>query len=124
MPVKCSRNSRVMEDGALACYKRINPNDAICFMDYGRYREVAMETIERIQKENEDIYFTLTNECIFRYWLYTNENFLEEHARNLSRLGGHAGVYCGGEQYHHQHVNQAMVMAVFSHGKGGRIAHE
>ncbi len=112
--------SNVLEDGTLVCYKRINPNDAICFMDYGRYREVASETIERIRKENDDIYFTLTGECIFRYWLYKNENFQENHAQNMSLLGSHAGMYCGGEQYHYQHINQGMVIAVFSHDQERR----
>jgi len=104
----------VLPDGTLLSYKRINPNDAICFMDYGRYREVAAETIQRIQRENRDIYFTFTGECIFRYWLYTNEGFMEEHARNMSLFGPHVGIYCGGEQFHHQHITQGMVMAVFS----------
>lgn len=109
---------KVLPDGSLCCYKRINPNDALCFMDYGRYREVAEETVERIRSENQNIYFTLTGECIFRYWLYTNENFIGQHAENMNRLGGHAGLYCGGEQYHHQHINQGLVMAVFSHDQG------
>ncbi len=114
---------QVLEDGTLCCYKRINPNDALCFMDYGRYREVTEETIERIREENEDIYFTFTGECIFRYWLYTNENFIGQHAKNMFRLGGHAGIYCGGEQYHHQHITQSMVMAVFSYGQGRSEQH-
>ena len=110
----------VLPDGTLLSYKRINPNDAVCFMDYGRYREVAAETIQRIQRGNRNIYFTFTGECIFRYWLYNNEGFMEEHARNMSLLGGHVGVFCGGEQYHHQHITQGMVMAVFSLDEEGR----
>ncbi len=105
----------VLPDGSLRCFKRLNPNDAICFMDYGRYQEVAMETIDRIRKENKNIHFTLTCECMLRYWLYENENFLEKHARNLNLLGDYAGIVSGGEQYHHQHINQSMVIIVFSH---------
>lgn len=110
--------AKVMPDGTLYCNKRINPNDAICFMDYGRYQEVARETIEQVQQENEDIYFTLTGDCIHRYWLYESNHFLDRHARNLARLGEYAGNVCGGEQYHNQHINQSMVMTVFSHGEG------
>ncbi|MBR2216473.1 MAG: FIST C-terminal domain-containing protein [Selenomonadaceae bacterium] len=110
--------AKVMPNGTLYCNKRLNPNDAICFMDYGRYQEVAKETIAKIQQENEDIYFTLTGDCIHRYWLYESNRFLERHAANLARLGAHAGNICGGEQYHHQHINQSMVMTVFSHGQG------
>ena len=114
--------AKVMPDGTLYCNKRLNPNDAICFMDYGRYQEIAKETIEHVQKENPNIYFTLTGDCIHRYWLYQSEKFLERHAQNLKRLGSYAGNVCGGEQYHHQHINQSMVMTVFSHDSGEGIA--
>lgn len=107
--------SGVLPDGTLNSYKRINPNDAVCFMDYGRYREVAEETIQRIREENRNIYFTFTGECILRHALYNSEGFMEEHAKNMSLLGGHVGVFGGGEQFHHQHITQCMVMAVFSH---------
>ncbi|MBR6268400.1 MAG: FIST C-terminal domain-containing protein [Selenomonadaceae bacterium] len=110
--------AKVMPDGSLCCNKRLNPNDAICFMDYGRYQEVARETIERVQQENKNIYFTITGDCIHRFWLYQSDKFLERHANNLRRLGEHAGNICGGEQYHHQHINQSMVMIVFSYDTG------
>ena len=110
--------AEVRPDGALRCNKRLNPNDAICFMDYGRYREIARETIDRVMNENRNIYFTLTGDCIHRYWLYQSEKFLEQHAKNVHRLGAHAGNICGGEQYHHQHMNQSMVLTVFSHDSG------
>lgn len=109
---------KVMPDGTLCCNKRLNPNDAICFMDYGRYQEIARETIEKVLQENKNIYFTLTGDCIHRYWLYQNEKFLERHAANLKRLGSYAGNVCGGEQYHHQHINQSLVMIVFSYDEG------
>jgi len=110
--------AQVMPDGTLYCNKRLNPNDAICFMDYGRYQEIAKETIEKVQTENKNIYFTLTGDCIHRYWLYQSDKFLDKHAANLKQLGAHAGNICGGEQYHHQHINQSMVMIVFSHNDG------
>ena len=106
--------SEILPDGTLRCNKRLNPNDAICFMDYGRYREVAMETIEKIQKENPNRYFTLSGDCVHRYWLYQDEKFLDQHAKNLNLLGSYAGNICGGEQYHHQHVNQSLILTVFS----------
>lgn len=109
--------SQVMPDGTLQCYKRINPNDAICFMDYGRYREVAMETLERVQRENKNIYFTLTSECIHRYLLYQSEHFWEKHAEHMSQLGTHVGTISMGEQFRHQHINQSLVLAVFSYGQ-------
>lgn len=106
---------KVLPDGTLKCYKRINPNDAICFMDYGRYREVTEETLERIQSENKGIYFTLVSECIVRYLLYRSERFWEKHAERLGTLGDNVVALSAGEQYHHQHINQAMVLVVFSH---------
>ncbi len=106
--------AKVLPDGTLYCNKRLNPNDAITFLDYGRYRAIAMETIEKLQQENPHRFFTLTGDCIHRYWLYQDENFLEQHAENLSLLGEYAGNVCGGEQYHHQHINQSLVMVVFS----------
>ncbi len=106
--------AKVMPDGTLYCNKRLNPNDAISFMDYGRYQEIARETIDKVQHENRNIYFTLTGDCIHRYWLYEQDKFLDRHAQNLIRLGHHAGNVCGGEQYQHQHINQSMVMIVFS----------
>ncbi len=110
--------AKVMPDGTLYCNKRLNPNDAISFMDYGRYQEIAMETVEKVKQENKNIYFTLTGDCIHRYWLYEQEHFLERHARNMKLLGAQAGNVCGGEQYHHQHINQSLVMIVFSRNEG------
>ncbi len=107
--------AEVLPDGSLCCNKRLNPNDAICFLDYGRYRAIAQETVERLQQENPNRYFMLTGDCIHRYWLYEDEHFTAEHAKNLLKISPYAGSVCGGEQYHHQHINQSLVLIVFSH---------
>ena len=109
----------VFEDGSMYCNKRINQNDALCFLDFGNYRTIAEETMALIKKENKHIQFMLTGDCCHRFLLYSMENFLERHADNLYSLGNYVGNVCGGEQYHHQHMNQSLVLAVFNEESKG-----
>ena len=105
---------KVFPDGSMYCNKRINPNDALCFLNFRAFRDIARETVALVKKENPHIDFLLTGDCCHRYLLYNQENFLDTHVKNLHSLGSHVGNICGGEQYHHQHINQSLVLAVFS----------
>ncbi len=101
------------EGGSLINYKRINENDTIQVMEVQDYDAINSETRQVIKNENNRISFVFSVNCIYRHLLYTQENYLSSLLTNMKSLGPHVGIVGGGEQYYKQHVNQAMVCAVF-----------
>ncbi|WP_022749749.1 FIST signal transduction protein [Lachnobacterium bovis] len=100
-------------NGALVNYKQINKNDCIYFLKLGDYDEIEKQQREEIKQDAKKISFVFSVDCIYRYILYQNENYLQTYAKNMSMLGPHVGVIGGGEQYINQHCNQTLVCAVF-----------
>ena len=52
--------------------------------------------------------------AVWNFDYYGDARTVDTHVKNLHSLGSHVGNICGGEQYHHQHINQSLVLAVFS----------
>ncbi len=100
-------------DGTINNFKKINENDTICFLDLMDYEEVGKRTRERIKKDFRIPSFILSVDCIYRYLLFREKNYMSTHAANMASMGPHVGIIGGGEQYNNQHVNQTMVCVVF-----------
>lgn len=104
---------KLEKDGVLVNYKRINKNDCIYFLSLGDYDEIERNTREQIKHDMGKISLVLSVDCIYRYLLYNDKNYISTYAKDMAELGAHVGVVGGGEQYNNQHVNQTMVCAVF-----------
>ena len=100
-------------DGTLYNYKQINLNDAIYILELKDFRRIAQKTLQKIRQEIPQVSFIFSIDCIYRYLLFIDQDFLEDYISGLHTLGPHAGVISAGEQYNAQHANQTMVCAVF-----------
>ncbi|MCR4902183.1 MAG: hypothetical protein K6A23_04935 [Butyrivibrio sp.] len=101
-------------NGTLYNYKQVNLNDLLFITKLQNYREIFDNTIETIKNEIPNIGFILSIDCINRYKLYHFENYFDEYAAKWADLFPvHFGLVSSGEQYYRQHINQAMVCAVF-----------
>lgn len=100
-------------NGGLVNYKQINKNDCIYFLKLGDYDEIERNQREEIKNDFRKISFVFSVDCIYRYLLYKNENYIGTYAKNMAALGPHVGIVSGGEQYVNQHCNQTLVCAVF-----------
>ncbi|SFR78788.1 FIST signal transduction protein [Anaeromicropila populeti] len=100
-------------DGSLLNYKKINENDTIYFLQLLDYTKITKQTIEAIRKDFSRISFVFSVDCIYRHMLYQDKKYLDTYLAEMRRMGNHAGIVGGGEQFNNQHVNQTMVCAVF-----------
>ncbi len=100
-------------NGTLLNYKKLNENDTIYILKLLDYDEVNRETRSMIQSESKRIDLIISFNCIYRYMLFTQENYFGTLLQNMSTLGPYVGFVAGGEQFNNQHVNQTMVCAVF-----------
>lgn len=100
-------------NGALLNYKRINENDTIYILELLDYDKINQMTRDTINGDFPHIDLVISCNCIYRYLLFTKENYFNTLLDNMATLGNHVGTVCGGEQYNNQHVNQTMVCAVF-----------
>ncbi len=100
-------------NGTLLNYKKINENDTIYILELLDYDDINRQTRNTIQGESKRIDLVFSFNCIYRYMLFTQENYFGTLLQNMSTLGPSVGCVAGGEQYNNQHVNQTMVCAVF-----------
>ncbi|MQN01743.1 MAG: hypothetical protein DUD27_04465 [Lachnospiraceae bacterium] len=104
----------VKNDGSIECYKRVNLNDRISFCRRLDYKQINADTLAKRREEIPTPSLILSVNCIFRYTLFTQENYMNEYLRDFSEgTAVSTGYVGGGEQFGRQHINQTMVMAVF-----------
>lgn len=101
------------DNGSFVNYKQVNDNDSIYVLQLLDYQKIMKDTLTKIKAEMGHISLVLSADCIYRYLLFGNKNYLETYLKNMNSLGEHVGIVAGGEQYNNQHVNQTMVCAVF-----------
>lgn len=101
------------KDGAIVNFKRINKNDCIYFLELGDYREAGRETREAVKQVISKPSLVFSIDCVYRYILYQNENYIKDYVNSMNGLGAQYGLVCGGEQFNNQHVNQTMLCAIF-----------
>lgn len=100
-------------NGTIYNFKRVNKNDCMYFLELADYPAIERETRQTIKNSMRSISLIISIDCIYRYVLYSQENYIKTYASDMATLGPHIGVIGGGEQYNHQHVNQTMVCVVF-----------
>ena len=98
---------------ALACYRQVNDSDVLHLLELGDYRAIAKDTVQKIQSDFPRISAVFSVNCLFRYKLYTQNNYMRDYLREMGRLNGHAGLVGYGEHFNNQFVNQSMSCVVF-----------
>lgn len=107
-----SLKSKVGNDG-IECYKKVNSMDIITLMQLKDYAKINDETIADMKRDIEKPAGIFTVNCIFRYLLFEQKNYMQTYLSKLDKVGMHAGLIGLGEHYNIQHVNQTMSGFVF-----------
>lgn len=100
-------------DDSLACFRQVNDSDVLVLLELGDYRAIVKETISTIRRDFSKISAVFSVNCLFRYKLFSENNYMQEYLREMSTLGNHGGLVGYGEHYNNRFVNQSMTCVVF-----------
>lgn len=109
----CIISIKEVQGNALACFRQVNDSDVLVMLELGDYREIVRDTIRRIRKDFSKISAVFSVNCLFRYLLFNDNNYMRNYLQDMSSLGNHVGFVGYGEHYNNQFVNQSMTCAVF-----------
>ena len=82
-------------------------------LELGDYRAIVNDTIRTIKQDFSRVSAVFSVNCLFRYLLFTQNNYMQEYLNEMGRLGNHAGLVGYGEHYNNRFVNQSMTCVVF-----------
>lgn len=102
----------VQKDG-LVCYRQVNNSDVLTLLEAQDIPEIVGETIAQIKSDFTHISAIFSINCVFRYLLFSQENYFGEYLKSMASLGSHAGLIGYGEHFNQQFVNQTMSCVVF-----------
>ena len=109
----CIISIKDVQGSALACYRQVNDSDVLILLELGDYRAIVRDTISRICREFPHRSAIFSVNCLFRYKLFSEQNYMQAYLRDMSALGSHAGFVGYGEHYNNRFVNQSMTCVVF-----------
>ncbi len=109
----CIISIKEVDGNALACFRQVNDSDVLILLELGDYRAIVKETIQMICREFPKRSAVFSVNCLFRYKLFGEQNYMQEYLREMATLGSHAGLIGYGEHYNNRFVNQSMTCAVF-----------
>ena len=82
-------------------------------LELGDYRAIVKDTVSAIQADFPKISAVFSVNCLFRYKLFTQNNYMRDYLKEMGALNGHAGLVGYGEHFNNQFVNQSMSCVVF-----------
>lgn len=97
----------------LACFRQVNDSDVLVLLQLGDYKATVKNTIKKIQQDFPRISAVFSVNCLFRYLLFNDNQYMQEYLKDMSALGCHAGLVGYGEHYNNRFVNQSMSCVVF-----------
>ena len=109
----CIISIMVVNVTALACYRLVNDSDVLNLLELGDYRAIVKDTLSAIQADFPKISAVFSVNCLFRYKLFTQNNYMRDYLKEMGALNGHAGLVGYGEHFNNQFVNQSMSCVVF-----------
>lgn len=109
----CIISIKEVSGNALTCFRQVNDSDVLILLELGNYKEIVKNTIQKIHQDFPKISAVFSVNCLFRYLLFTDNNYMQEYLNVMSTLGNHAGFVGYGEHYNNQFVNQSMTCVVF-----------
>lgn len=109
----CIISIKEVKGDSLACFRQVNDSDVLVLLELGDYKEVVRQTIREIQRDFPRLSAVFSVNCLFRYLLFTQNNYMQEYLSEMSALGSHAGLVGYGEHYNNRFVNQSMTCVVF-----------
>jgi len=109
----CIISIKDVQGNALACFRQVNDSDVLVLLELGDYRAIVRDTIRRICNDFPRRSAVFSVNCLFRYKLFSEQNYMQAYLRDMAALGNHAGFVGYGEHYNNRFVNQSMTCAVF-----------
>ncbi len=103
----------VEADGSITTFRPANKMDFLTILSMGDYREVVQDTIARIRSELGGASAVLSINCLFRYIMFSDEQYWDSYLAEMCRSFSHAGMVGVGEHYNTQFVNQTMCCLAF-----------
>ena len=109
----CIISIKEVNGNALTCYRQVNDSDVLNLLELGDYRAIVKDTLSAIQADFTKISAVFSVNCLFRYKLFTQNNYMRDYLKEMGALNGHAGLVGYGEHFNNQFVNQSMSCVVF-----------
>lgn len=109
----CIVSIKDVQGDALACFRQVNDSDVLVLLELGNYKQIVKQTISTIRKDFERPSAVFSVNCLFRYKLFSENNYMQQYLADMATLGSHAGLIGYGEHYNNQFVNQSMSCVVF-----------
>ncbi len=109
----CIISIKEVNGNALACFRQVNDSDVLLLLELGDYRAIVKETIHQICQDFPHRSAIFSVNCLFRYKLFSEHNYMQTYLRDMAALGSHAGFVGYGEHYNNRFVNQSMTCVVF-----------
>ncbi len=109
----CIISIKEVSGNSLACFRQVNDSDVLFLLQLADYRAITKETIAKICRDFPKRSAVFSVNCLFRYKLFSEHNYMDAYLREMGALGSHAGLVGYGEHYNNRFVNQSMTCAVF-----------
>lgn len=109
----CIISIKDVAGNALACFRQVNDSDVLILLQLGDYEAITRQTIATICQEFPKRSAVFSVNCLFRYKLFSERNYMQTYLHEMSALGSHAGFVGYGEHYNNRFVNQSMTCVVF-----------
>lgn len=109
----CIISIKEVQGNALACFRQVNDSDVLIMLELGDYKQIVKNTIQTIRQDFPRISAVFSVNCLFRYKLFSENQYMSEYLRDMSTLGNHAGFVGYGEHYNNRFVNQSMTCVAF-----------
>lgn len=109
----CIISIKEVSGNALTCFRQVNDSDVLIMLELGDYRNIVKETIQKIRQDFPHPSAVFSVNCLFRYLLFNDNNYMQEYLQEMGTLGNHAGFVGYGEHYNNRFVNQSMTCVAF-----------
>ena len=109
----CIISIKEVHGNSLACFRQVNDSDVLILLELGDYQAITRETIAQICREFPRRSAIFSVNCLVRYKLFSEHNYMQTYLREMASLGCHAGFVGYGEHYNNRFVNQSMTCVVF-----------
>lgn len=100
-------------DNTFACFRKVNPKTTLSILQIGDIPQIVDETVAQIRQDFPRLSGIFSINCLFRYLMFQERNYMGTYLKNMGSLGSHAGLIGLGEHYNEHHTNQTMSCVVF-----------
>lgn len=100
-------------NGTFACFRKVNPKTTLSILQIGDIPQIVDQTVAQMKREFPRLSGIFSINCLFRYLMFQEQNYMGTYLKNIGSLGTHAGLIGLGEHYNEHHTNQTMSCVVF-----------